>query len=206
LIIGSFAMVAVLFTLWIKLFERRSMASVGLVLSRQSIKTFAGGYGNGLLMGTAVVCGVLLLGGYGLEADTGDRSLDLVPIVILMFAFILQSGTEEMVFRGWMMGRIADALRYMGGHCREFNAVYTDARRVRQFRKYASGHDCSFHFNDVSFFDFSESPCDSPKIDIRCKRLACFMELDFHYLVWSANHRYRPGAISLDSGPHPDRG
>lgn len=108
LIIGSFAMVAVLFTIWVKLFERRSMASVGLILSRQSIKTFVGGYGNGLLMGSAVVFGVLSLGGYGLEADTGDKSLDLVPIVILMMAFILQSGTEEMVFRGWMMGRIAE--------------------------------------------------------------------------------------------------
>jgi membrane protease YdiL (CAAX protease family) len=108
LIIGSFAVVALLFTIWIKVFERRSMASVGLLRSRQSKKLFVGGYGTGLLMGSAVVCGVLLFGGYGLQAGAGDRSWDLVPIVILMFAFILQSGTEEMVFRGWMMGRLSE--------------------------------------------------------------------------------------------------
>jgi hypothetical protein len=108
LIIGTFAMVAVLCTGWIKLFERRSMASVGLILSRQSKKIFIVGFGNGLLMGIAVVCGVYLLGGYGLEADIGDRLRDFVPIVILMCAFILQSGTEEMIFRGWMMGRISE--------------------------------------------------------------------------------------------------
>ncbi len=108
LIIGSFAMIALLFTLWIKLFEGRSMASVGLMLGRRSKKIFITGYANGLLMGAAVVCGVFVLGGYALESASADRSLDLVPIVILMFAFILQSGTEEMVFRGWMMGRIAE--------------------------------------------------------------------------------------------------
>ena len=32
LIIGTFVMIAVLFTTWIKLFERRSMASVGLLV------------------------------------------------------------------------------------------------------------------------------------------------------------------------------
>lgn len=108
LIIGTFAMVAVLFMMWVKLFERRSMASVGLNLNDRSAKIFIGGFGNGLLMGSVVVCGVYLFGGYGLEADAGDRSPSLIPILILMFAFILQSGTEEMIFRGWMMGRISE--------------------------------------------------------------------------------------------------
>lgn len=108
LIAGSFAMVAVLFTAWIKLFERRSLASVGLILNHQSKVIFAGGYATGLLMGVAVVFSVFLFGGYGLEPDTGDRSRDYLPIFLLMLAFILQSGTEEMIFRGWMMGRIAE--------------------------------------------------------------------------------------------------
>ena len=108
LIIGIFAMAAVLLTMWIKLFERRTMASVGLMLSGSSKKMYIGGFGNGLLMGSMVVGGVYLLGGYGLEADINDRSSSLIPILILMFAFILQSGTEEIIFRGWMMGRISE--------------------------------------------------------------------------------------------------
>ncbi len=107
LVIGSFAVVALLFILWIKYFERRSMASVGLLFDRQTKMFYFRGYALGLLMGAAVVCGVLLFGGYGPEAGSGQKPLDLVPILILMFAFILQSGTEEMVFRGWMMGRIS---------------------------------------------------------------------------------------------------
>jgi membrane protease YdiL (CAAX protease family) len=108
LIIGTFAMIAVLLTIWIKFFERRSMASIGLLLNQGSKKLFVAGYGNGLLMGSAAVCGILLFGGYALEADTGGKARDLVPIAILMFAFILQSGTEEMLFRGWVMGRISE--------------------------------------------------------------------------------------------------
>lgn len=108
LIVGCFAVIALLFALWIRLFERRDMASVGLTLSHGSLGHFAGGYGSGILTGSAVVFSVLLLGGYEIESGTGSRSLDLMPIFILMLAFILQSGTEELVFRGWMMGRISE--------------------------------------------------------------------------------------------------
>lgn len=106
LVIGTFTMVALLFTLWIKFFERRSMASVGLVFNYPARTFYIRGYAFGLLMGAAVVCLVLLFGGYGADAGAGLKSRDLVPILILMCAFILQSGTEELVFRGWMMGRI----------------------------------------------------------------------------------------------------
>ncbi len=107
LVIGSFAMVALLFALWIRLFERRTMASVGLVFNRRSTSNFAGGYALGLMMGAAVVCGVLLSGGYAPDPGTAGQPRDFVPILVLMLAFILQSGTEELVFRGWMMSRIA---------------------------------------------------------------------------------------------------
>ena len=133
LIIGTFAMIAVLFTIWIRLFERRSMASVGLSLNQGSKKTFIVGYGNGLLMGSAAVCGILIFGGYALEADAGDRARDLIPIVILMFAFILQSGTEEMVFRGWVMGRISERYGVWAGiigNSLLFTLVHVDADTI----------------------------------------------------------------------------
>lgn len=107
LVIGTFAMIALLLALWIKYFERRTMSSVGLFWRRQSASLFAQGYGLGLLMGTAVVGAIVLSGGYALESGTGNHSIDLIPIFILMLAFILQSTTEELVFRGWMMARIA---------------------------------------------------------------------------------------------------
>ena len=107
LIIGTFTMVALLFILWIKYFEGRSLASVGLVFNRLAKTLYIRGYAIGLLMGIVVVGGVLLLGGYGPETGADSKPRDLIPILILMIAFIVQSGTEEMVFRGWMMSRIS---------------------------------------------------------------------------------------------------
>ena len=108
LIIGAFAMVALIFVLWIRLFERRPLSSAGLALRGDKLEDYVRGFAYGLLMAASVVGVVWMLGGYVIESETGPGAADLVPIIVLMFAFILQSGTEEFVFRGWMMGRLAE--------------------------------------------------------------------------------------------------
>lgn len=108
LIIGAFAVSAIIFVLWIRLFERRDLRSVGLALDGNALRRYVRGFVFGLLMAAAVVYIVRLFGGYSVEAETQLALADLAPIGILLFAFILQSGTEEMVFRGWMMGRLAE--------------------------------------------------------------------------------------------------
>jgi membrane protease YdiL (CAAX protease family) len=107
LIIGVFAMVALIFGAWLRFFERRSLASVGLGLGDDTRRNYLLGFGLGLLMAASVVYAVRLLGGYVIEAEVGLQLRDLAPILILMFAFMLQSGVEELIFRGWMLGRIA---------------------------------------------------------------------------------------------------
>lgn len=107
LIIGAFAMAALIFTLWLRYFERRSWASVGLGISQDTRRNYLRGFGLGLLMAATVVGVVQLLGGYTIEAELDLQLRDLGPIFILMLAFMLQSGTEELVFRGWMLARIA---------------------------------------------------------------------------------------------------
>ncbi len=107
LIIGAFSMTAVIFVAWLRFFERRSLASVGLRLDDKTRRIYLLGFGLGLFMAASVVYGVKFLGGYELEAEVGPGLHDLLPIFVLMFAFILQSGTEELIFRGWMLGRIA---------------------------------------------------------------------------------------------------
>jgi len=108
LIIGAFAVCALIFWLWIRFFERRNLKSVGLSFDKRSTKRYARGFVLGLLMAAGVVYTVRLLGGYSVEAETHLALTDMVPILILLFAFILQAGTEELVFRGWMMGRLAE--------------------------------------------------------------------------------------------------
>jgi membrane protease YdiL (CAAX protease family) len=107
LVIGAFGMTALIFALWLRFFERRSLASVGLGFSTDARRNYLLGFGLGLLMAASVVYSVRLLGGYVVEADVSLGLQDLLPIFILMFAFMLQSGTEELIFRGWMLGRIA---------------------------------------------------------------------------------------------------
>ncbi len=108
LIIGSFAMVALVFVLWIRLFERRPLSSAGLAVHRDTLEDYVRGFGYGLLMAASVVGVVWMLGGYVIESEVSLATIDFVPIIVLMFAFMLQSGAEEFVFRGWMMGRIAE--------------------------------------------------------------------------------------------------
>ena len=107
LIIGAFGTTALLFFAWLKFFERRSWASVGLGLGDGARRNYLLGFGLGLLMAASVVHAVRLLGGYEIEAEVDLQLGDLAPVFILMFAFMLQSGTEELIFRGWMLGRIA---------------------------------------------------------------------------------------------------
>jgi len=108
LIIGAFAAAACIFIVWIKAFERRSLASAGLGTDEGWARRYLRGFAFGLLMATSVVLGVRLLGGYSIEADVVLTAADLVPIAVLLLAFMLQAGTEEYIFRGWMMGRIAE--------------------------------------------------------------------------------------------------
>jgi membrane protease YdiL (CAAX protease family) len=115
LIIGAFSLIALLLVFWIKLFERRSLAGVGLAFDRSTKKQYLRGFALGLAMGGMVVGGIALSGGLNVEARVSPGWLDLVPILILMLAFVLQSGTEELMFRGWMMGRISARYGLLAG-------------------------------------------------------------------------------------------
>lgn len=108
LIMGAFAAVACIFILWIKVFEKRNLASAGLGTREGWVLRYLWGFAFGLLMATSVVLGIRVLGGYSIEAEIVITAADLVPIAVLLFAFVLQAGTEEFVFRGWMMGRLAE--------------------------------------------------------------------------------------------------
>ena len=77
-------MAAILFIAWLKLFERRSLASAGLASGGSARMEYVRAYGLGLFMAAAVVLCVLLLGGYELESAVDMRFGDLVPITVLI--------------------------------------------------------------------------------------------------------------------------
>jgi membrane protease YdiL (CAAX protease family) len=106
LIIGSFSFALLLFILWIKFFERRSLASVGMIVSEGAPFRYIRGFILGLAAAGTVVGSIYLLGGYEIEKPVSLSLSDLFPICLLMFAFMLQSGVEEVIFRGWMQSRL----------------------------------------------------------------------------------------------------
>lgn len=107
LIIGSFAAVALLAFLGIRFWEKQSLATVGLAFTKEGLFEVMRGYALGLLMGAGVVFAVFIFGGYEVNDTLATRARDLLPIIVLMLAFLLQSFTEEVIFRGWMLARVA---------------------------------------------------------------------------------------------------
>ncbi|MDQ0465874.1 membrane protease YdiL (CAAX protease family) [Caulobacter ginsengisoli] len=101
---------------WVKVVERRPLATIGL--------TRPGGtaiFLRGLLIGAAtiaaVVAGVWLAGGLragGLGAGSLAPALAspaaLANIVLLLACFAVQSSVEEIVFRGWLLSAVARKL------------------------------------------------------------------------------------------------
>ena len=108
LILGSFTVSGALFVLWVRCFERRSLAGAGLAVGSRTLRDYAVGFALGLLMAAGIVFTVRLLGGYRTEITASFVGADMVPILILLVAFGIQSLTEEFAFRGWMLGRIAE--------------------------------------------------------------------------------------------------
>lgn len=103
----SFMTSAVLLWLWIKWFERSNLESVGLQFNSQSWRRYARGFALGLAFGIVIIAGILAFGGYERESTYVFEPAYLVPILLLMFGFMIQSGVEELIFRGWMLSRIA---------------------------------------------------------------------------------------------------
>lgn len=107
MLIGVFGTVGLIAFAWIKYFERRHVTSVGLGVDGRTKPVFARGVAQGIGMGCLVVLGGLAFGGYGVEGSTSLSFSTLLPIGILLFCFLVQSSVEEIVFRGWMLNRIA---------------------------------------------------------------------------------------------------
>jgi membrane protease YdiL (CAAX protease family) len=99
----TFGVGALFCLLWIRFFERRSVATIGFS---------AGGlrlYGRGLLIGfafiTAIVCIIYAMGGYVVEGMGIWSQMSggaLLALLGLFLAFMIQGGTEELFMRGWL--------------------------------------------------------------------------------------------------------
>ena len=108
-LVVPFGATALLVFAWVAFAERRGLAAIGF--NERGLLRFARGYGLGLAFLALVVLVIWTAGGYEVEGGgafaTGAIGSALVPIAILLLAFIVQGSTEEIVMRGWLMQVVA---------------------------------------------------------------------------------------------------
>jgi membrane protease YdiL (CAAX protease family) len=106
---AAFGLATVLLLLWVRLFERRGAATLGL--NAKGPLRFLRGYLLGLVFLLTVVGVIWAAGGYVVEGTGAFGSAAvgaaLLPIGVLMLGFIIQGSSEELLFRGWLMQLIA---------------------------------------------------------------------------------------------------
>lgn len=109
ILFAAFGLAAAITLAWVVWFERRTLAHVGL--NGGLAVRFGRGFLIGLAFLVATVGAIWLLGAYEVEASGLSAgaigTAVLVPLVVLLFGFIVQGSTEEIIFRGWLMGLIA---------------------------------------------------------------------------------------------------
>jgi len=103
-----FSLLLLVLLAWVRFVERRSLASIGIVGERKW-QEFLRGHAIGLAGLFGVVMVIWLAGGMQLMsvAPALSRPASLVPIVVLLFTFALQSSVEELLFRGWLLSVLA---------------------------------------------------------------------------------------------------
>lgn len=100
----QFAPMAILLALWVILYERRGLSTVGF--TGLPFLPFLRGLAWGLVSLAAVVLIVAALGGYTIEASGqlgAPNFATLWPFIVFAGAFIVQGSTEEFIMRGWLM-------------------------------------------------------------------------------------------------------
>ncbi len=108
LLIFHFVALGLVVFAWVLLVERRPLATLGLA-GPDKAKKFLLGLSIGMATVSAVVVTIWAAG--GLEASGFGPALSspgaLLNIGLLLICFAVQSGVEEIVFRGWLLSAVA---------------------------------------------------------------------------------------------------
>ncbi len=94
-----------LLALWVIFYERRSIFSVGL-RDRRGLARFATGFGGGLVLFALALGLLVLFGGYSGNAVAGHTTTGSAAVWIVLSlipVWIVQSSTEEIVVRGYLL-------------------------------------------------------------------------------------------------------
>lgn len=96
----SFAGIAAMVFLWVYIFEKRPLVTLGFY-KKDRWKELFKGWGIGILLFTLVLLILVLCGAYRLESVNFSPYALGFAVLITPF-WLLQGGTEELVTRGWL--------------------------------------------------------------------------------------------------------
>jgi len=103
-----FGLLLLVLLAWVRFVERRPLESIGICGERRT-REFLRGHATGLAGLLGIVMVIWISGGlqFTKGAPAFSHPASLVPIVLLLFTFALQSGVEELLFRGWLLSVLA---------------------------------------------------------------------------------------------------
>jgi membrane protease YdiL (CAAX protease family) len=106
-----FALIGLVLLAWVRVVERRPLASIGLTQSG-ALKSFLRGHAIGLATALALVAAIWISGGLQARAYGAafGSPIALMKIGILLLCFAVQSSVEEILFRGWLLSAVARKL------------------------------------------------------------------------------------------------
>ena len=108
LLIVAYVINVALIFLWVIVFERRSLATIGF--NAKGPLRFIRGYVVGCGFLVAVIGLIYTLGGYKVENAgywMAPTLASIIPILLYMAMFIIQGSSEEIWMRGWLMQIVA---------------------------------------------------------------------------------------------------
>ena len=103
-----FGFLLLLLVAWVRFVERRPLASIG-VCGERKLRAFLRGHAIGMAGLFGVVMVIWIAGGlqFTAVAPAFSQPASLVPIVLLLFTFALQSSVEELLIHGWLLSVLA---------------------------------------------------------------------------------------------------
>lgn len=99
-----FVMIVLLLTLWLTIYEKRSIVTVGLA-HRGFLKKIFSGITAGFVMSSLAIGLMVLTGCASIEggAERLQGSTALNSVLLMLAVFLVQAGGEEIVLRGWYL-------------------------------------------------------------------------------------------------------
>lgn len=106
-----FGLNGLMIVVWVLLVERRPLSTIGLTGGRSPIALISGAL-IGVAMILALVAAIGLAGGYtpAALAPAWASPAALAGIGLMLLAFVVQAGVEEIMFRGWMLSAVTRKL------------------------------------------------------------------------------------------------